>query len=147
MSRIGRIIFYGVVALILLATFVIIFGVEGTKQIQTQKDSNGVNIGMTLMYILLGMGVLGMLAIAVKGMIDKPKSAIRTALGLGVMLLMFLIGYLIDGGTTPDKWREFGIESSGTSKAVGGALIMMYLTLFGGLLLAVFGPFLKYLRK
>lgn len=147
MSKTAKIIFYGVVIALLLLTFVFIFGIENTKVIEQTKNSTGVNIGLGLTYVLAGLGVLGMLAIAVKGMIDRPKSAIKVGIGVGVALVIYLIGYLIDGGTTTEAWKEFGVETSSSSKRIGASLIMMYISLIGGLLLIIFGPFLRLIKK
>jgi hypothetical protein len=147
MSRIGKIIFYGVVILLLAISFIILFGVENAKEIEMTKESNGVSMGLTLAYILAGAGILGMLAIAVKGMVNKPKSAVKVGIGVAIMVVLFLVGYVIDAGTTSDAWKEFGVTTSTSSKMIGGALIMMYIGLFGGLLLVMFGPLLRLIKK
>lgn len=147
MSKIGKIIFYAVVIGLLLLTFIFIFGIENTKQIEQTKNSIGVNIGLYLTYILAGLGILGIGAIAVKGMIDKPKSAIKVGVGIGVAIVIYLVGYVLDAGTTTDAWKEFGVETSSSSKRIGASLIMMYIGLFGGLLLIIFGPFLRLIKK
>ena len=147
MSRIGKIIFYGVVILLLAISFIILFGVEKSKQIQITKESNGVSMGLGLAYVLSGIGILGMLAIAVKGMMNKPKAALKTGIGLAIIIVLFVIGYLIDSGTTTDAWKEFGVTTSSSSKMIGGSLIMMYIGLFGGLLLVIFGPLLRLIKK
>lgn len=147
MSKIGKIIFYGIVIALLLLTFIFIFGIENTKAIQQTKNSTGVNIGLYLSYALAGLGVLGIAAIAIKGMIDKPKSAIKVGIGLAVALVIYAIGYMIDAGTTNDVWAKFGVETSSSSKKIGASLIMMYISLIGGLLLIIFGPFLRLIKK
>lgn len=147
MSRIGKMIFYGVVVLLLAISFIILFGVENSKEIQITKESNGVSMGLGLAYILSAIGVLGILAIAIKGMVNKPKSAVKTGIGLAIIVVLFIIGYAIDGGTTTDAWKEFGVTTSASSKMIGGALIMMYIGLFGGLLLVIFGPLLRLIKK
>jgi len=147
MSKIGKIIFYGIVILLLLATFITIFGIEDTKIIEKTKKSAGVNLGMGLAYVLSGIGVLGMLVIAIKGMIDKPKSAIKTAIGAGLILVLFLIGYMIDSGATPANWQAFGVKTASNSKFIGGSLIMMYIGLFAGVLVIIFGPFIRLIKK
>jgi hypothetical protein len=147
MSKIGKMIFFGIVILLLLATFVIIFGIEDSKTIETTKKSAGVSLGMGLAYVLSGIGVIGMAVIAIKGMMDKPKSAVRTAIGAGLILVLFLIGYLIDGGATPANWQEFGVKTASRSKFIGGSLIMMYIGLIVGVLIIIFGPFLRLIKK
>ena len=111
------------------------------------KESNGVSMGLTLAYILAGAGILGMVAIAVKGMVNKPKSAVKVGIGVAIIVVLFLVGYVIDAGTTSDAWKEFGVTTSTSSKMIGGALIMMYIGLFGGLLLVMFGPLLRLIKK
>jgi|GEM_PF-1358032 len=147
MTKNGRLIYYLIVAALTLFVLVYIFGVENIKEIELSKNSVGVSIGMVITYILLGVGLIGVLANSAKGMINNPQSGIRSLIGVGIILVLFLIGYLLDGGGMRAGWEKFGVDSNGVSKAVGGSLIMMYIILFGAILLAVFGPFLRLLRK
>jgi len=147
MTKNGRLIYYLIIAALTLFVLVYIFGIENIKEIELAKNSVGVSIGMVLTYILLGLGLIGVLANSIKGMVNNPQSGVRSLIGVGIIAVLFLIGYLIDGGGMKAGWEKFGIDSNGVSKAVGGALIMMYIILFGAVLIAVFGPFLRLLRK
>jgi hypothetical protein len=147
MTKNGRLIYYLIIAALTLFVLVYIFGIENIKEIELAKNSVGVSIGMVLTYILLGLGLIGVLANSIKGMVNNPQSGVRSLIGVGIIAVLFLIGYLIDGGGMKAGWEKFGIDSNGVSKAVGGALIMMYIILFGAVLIAVFGPFLRLFRK
>lgn len=147
MTKNGRLIYYLVIAALTLFVLVYIFAIENIKEIELSKNSVGVSIGMILTYILFGIGLIAVLANSIKGMINNPKSGLRSLIGVGIILVLFGIGYLLDAGGIRAGWEKFGVDSNGISKAVGGSLIMMYIILFGAILLAVFGPFLRYLRK
>ena len=147
MNKQFRTIYYVVIGVLTLIVLAIIFGVEDIKKIEVNKTSLGVNLGLVLMYIMIIIAFVGVIAIAVKGLINNPKNAKKSFIGLGVILLLFIIGYVLDGGGTKPGWEQFGVASNGTSKAVGGSLIMMYLMLIISVVVAVGGPFLHLLNK
>ncbi len=147
MSKQARNIYYIVVGALVLIILGIIFGKENLKDIQTFNKSIGVNLGLILMYLMLGISTIGALALAIKGLVNYPKNAIRSIIGVGSILLLFIIGYLLDGGVIKVGWDKFGILSNGVSKAVGGSLIMMYLMILLAIIVAIGGPFLHLLRK
>ena len=64
----------------------------------------------------------------------NPKSLIQTGIGLGSILVLFLVAWLISGNEVYSSYAEFGVDES-LSKFIGGMLNLVYI-LAG---LAVFG--------
>ncbi len=147
MSKQFRTIYYVVIGVLTLIVLTIIFGVENVKKIQVDKSSIGVNFGLIFSYILMIVAFIGIFAIAIKGLINNPKNIKKTLIGFSVLLVLFIIGYIIDGGGTKPSWEKFGVVSNGISKSVGGALIMSYLMILISILVAIGGPFLHLLTK
>lgn len=64
----------------------------------------------------------------------NPKSLIQTGIGLGSILVLFLVAWLISSNEVYSSYLEFGVDES-LSKFIGGMLNLVYI-LAG---LAVFG--------
>lgn len=64
----------------------------------------------------------------------NPKSLIQTGIGLGSILVLFLVAWLISSNEVYSSYPEFGVDES-LSKFIGGMLNLVYI-LAG---LAVFG--------
>ena len=56
----------------------------------------------------------------------NPKSLIGTGIGLGSILVLFLIAWLISGSEVYSSYSEFGVDAS-LSKFIGGMLILVYM--------------------
>ena len=64
----------------------------------------------------------------------NPKSLIQIGIGLGSILVLFLVAWLISSNEVYSSYAEFGVDES-LSKFIGGMLNLVYI-LAG---LAVFG--------
>ncbi|MFL3000947.1 MAG: hypothetical protein ACJZ0Y_02125 [Cytophagales bacterium] len=56
----------------------------------------------------------------------NPKSLVGTGIGLGSILVLFLIAWLISGSEVYSSYSEFGVDAS-LSKFIGGMLILVYM--------------------
>ncbi|MDG2342569.1 MAG: hypothetical protein P8L24_05865 [Cytophagales bacterium] len=56
----------------------------------------------------------------------NPKSLVDTGIGLGSILVLFLIAWLISGSEVYSSYSEFGVDAS-LSKFIGGMLILVYM--------------------
>ena len=82
-----------------------------------------------ILYFGYGMVMVGaVLAIGVPLWIasKNPKSLIGTGIGLGSILVLFLIAWLISGSEVYSSYSEFGVDAS-LSKFIGGMLILVYM--------------------
>ena len=55
----------------------------------------------------------------------NPKSLITSGIGLGSILVLFLIAWLISGNEVNASYAEFGVDES-LSKFIGGMLNLVY---------------------
>ena len=56
----------------------------------------------------------------------NPKSLVGTGMGLGSILVLFLIAWLLSGSEVYSSYIEFGVDAS-LSKFIGGMLILVYM--------------------
>lgn len=109
-------------------------------------SENVVEFGLYLTYILLGVAILAVLVLWVINAIDNPKTLVKTGIGLGVLVVVFAIGWAL---STYDhvsvKAAEDGLTASGV-KNVGGVLTMMYLLLFGAIVGIVITEISKFFK-
>lgn len=103
--------------------------------------------GLILMYVLMGLSMLVALGLAVKGMIDKPKSAVMTLIGLGVLGVVVLIGYLMDDHAVKPGYADFGIDTPAMSGLVGGSLIATWIIMGLAILLTIYAAVLDFIKK
>ncbi|MCH8231551.1 MAG: hypothetical protein IIB82_02725 [Bacteroidetes bacterium] len=92
-----------------------------------------VHIGLIFTYILLTVGVLAAIIMPLfQAITTDPKSLLKSAMGLGVIVVIYFIGYALAGDEVTAKYSEFGVDAS-ISKMVGGILNTMYILMFGAL--------------
>ena len=60
---------------------------------------------------------------------DNPSSLVKSGIGVGGLLVVYLISWAMSGNEVLQSYTEFGIDA-GLSKFVGGVLTMMYLLAF-----------------
>ena len=106
-----------------------------------------VGLGMTLMYIMLVVTLLASIALAIKGLIQKPKSAIMFLVGLGILGVLIIIGYISDSSVLNPKWAEFGVDSVTYSRLIGGSIIATYIILVGAVALTFFASIRDFIKR
>ena len=105
-----------------------------------------VEIGLKLTYVLLVIGVLAALVMPlVQAVMSDPKSLIKSLIGLGIIGVVYLIGYAMAGSEVTAHYTEFGIDS-GISKMVGGLLNTMYLLMIVAIVGIIFTEVSKVTR-
>ena len=87
------------------------------------------NLGLMITYALIGIAVISVIVLPLIKAIDNPKTLVGTAIGLGVLLVLFGISYAISGNEVLPRYISQNV-GPGISKFVGGLLTTMYL-LFG----------------
>ncbi|WP_421890431.1 hypothetical protein [Marinoscillum sp.] len=84
-----------------------------------------IDVGLYASYILIVLCALAAIIIPLAQSIGDPQSLIKSGIGLGALVVVFLIGYIIAGSDTGSA----DITES-TSKLVGGGIISMYIFFF-----------------
>ncbi len=105
-----------------------------------------VQIGLILTYILLAVGVLAAIIMPLfQAITTDPRSLLKSAMGLGFIVVIYFIGYALSGNEVTAKYTEFGVDAS-ISKMVGGILNTMYILMFGALAGIIFTEVHKVTR-
>jgi hypothetical protein len=107
---IGRIAMWVIGALGILFTLLIFTG-----------SDFGISAGLWVAYLAVGLATLATLGFALMG-VDK-----KTLIGIGGVVALTAIAYLISDGSTRPGWNV----SEGTSKWIGAGLIITYLAVIG----------------
>ncbi len=84
-----------------------------------------VNLSLWIAYILIVIGVVSAVLLPIINSLSEPKSLIKPLLALVGVGVLYLICWAMAGESLNAKALALGVTPS-TSKAVGGALIAMY---------------------
>lgn len=105
-----------------------------------------VEIGLKLTYALLAIGVVAAIIMPLyQAVTSNPKSLVRASIGVGFLLIVYLIGYSISSDEVTPIYTEFGVDA-GTSQIVGGLLIAMYLLMIVAIVGILFTEVSKLLK-
>lgn len=98
-----------------------------------------IDIGLFASYLLIIVCALAAVVLPLAQALGDPQSLIKSGIGVGVVLVIFLVSYLIADPNTP------GV-STGISKTVGGGIITTYIFIFaaiGGIIYTEFSKMIK----
>lgn len=79
-----------------------------------------VDLGLIISYVLIVLCALAAIVIPLIQSFSDPKSLVKSGIGLGVVLVVFLIGYLLADG-------ESDVTTESTARLVGAGIISMYI--------------------
>jgi len=82
--------------------------------------------GLYISYLLFGIALLAAIILPLIKAFDEPKQLVRAGIGVGGLLVVFLISWAIAGNEVTTMYTEKDV-GEGLSKLVGGVLTMMYL--------------------
>ena len=102
-----------------------------TMGIEVSDEGECLNCGIEgtfigLSYLLLGIAILAVLAGTVMTTISNPKKLIGSAIGIGAMIMIFVISYVL---ASDEVLRTYGDITASTSKMVGAGLFTFYILL------------------
>ena len=100
-------------------------------------ESGLINIALMVTYALIGIAVVSVIVLPLIKAIDDPNTLIGTAIGLGVLLVVFGIAYALSGDEVLPRYVTQGV-GPGISKFVGGLLTTMYFFLGAAIVGIVF---------
>ena|SRR5688572_15979903 len=106
---------------------------------------DSIDIGLILMYLMIGVAILVAIILPVVSLFNNPKSLIRIGIGLVAFLLIFFLVYSISDSTLTTKWTSMG-ETRSSVKLIGAGLWMLYIFLFGSILAMVFSEVNKLFK-
>lgn len=106
-----------------------------------------VSSGLILMYTLILVSLLTTIVLAVKGMVDKPKSAMMTVSGLVVMGVLVAIGYFMDDHSIKSTYVQYGVETEKMSGLIGGSLIATWIILGAAVAITLVASVMDFVKK
>lgn len=83
------------------------------------------DIGLYASYILVIVAALAALVLPLISSFNNPKALAKGALGIGVLLVVFFVGYLLAGNEVTKVYTQHGVDAN-ASKLIGGILITTY---------------------
>ena len=141
MDKLSKNIFYGV-TIGFSVVFTIWIYLAGKTTVGTP-----ISYGLILMYILIVLSIGVALALAVKGLMNKPKSAIMFIVGFGALLVLGIIGYLMDNHVVNDNYRKYGVDTESYSGIIGGSLIATWIIFGASILITVYASFSDFFKR
>lgn len=85
------------------------------------------DISIYVAYLLIIVAALAALVLPLVNSFNDPKQLVKGLIGIGILLLTFIIGYLISGDEITGTYIKNGVDTSNASKLIGGSLIAMYM--------------------
>ena len=79
-------------------------------------------------YGLIGVAALSAILLPLIGALSDPKSLAMSGIGVGALLVVYFLGYMLSGDEVTAIYSQFGVDAR-MSQTIGGAVIMMYLML------------------
>jgi hypothetical protein len=86
------------------------------------------DLGFYLFYVLLLIAVAAMVIFPILHMLREPSTLLRSAIGIGVVVVLFVVSYALADSEVTMKAAAVGV-TEGSSKLIGAGLIMFYITL------------------
>ncbi len=124
-NLIGRIAQWAIMGLGVLFTIMIFAGSDA-----------GIDGGLWITYIALGIAAIATLGFSLQGLTKK------SLIGLGAFLALFVVAYVLDGGTVRPGWNV----TESTSKWIGAGLILMYIALIGAICMIIYGEITRMFK-
>ncbi|GAB1446944.1 MAG: hypothetical protein KF860_16780 [Cyclobacteriaceae bacterium] len=104
-----------------------------------------VDIGLYLGYGLLLVGLAAAIILPLVSALKAPKELLKSAMGVGALLVLFLIAYGLSGAEVTAKYTSLGVGES-SSKLIGAGLTMFYFVFIIALLGIVVSEINKALK-
>ena len=98
--------------------------------------------GLYLGYLLFFLAVVALVVLPVMNALKEPKEMVKSAGGIGILVAVFLISYVLSGDEVTLKAASLGV-TAGSSKMIGAGLIMLYIIF----IISVIGLFYSFLNK
>lgn len=101
-----------------------------------------VNFGIPFTYLLLIVATLGAIVAPVLEMLQKPASIKGAGIGLGALVVVFAIGYVLGDTSNPSKL----VVSEGTAKLIDTGLYAFYILALVSVVATVYSEVSKLIK-
>ncbi|MCG8389665.1 MAG: hypothetical protein MJA30_29200 [Cytophagales bacterium] len=106
---------------------------------------NFVDIGLWVAYILILVAIVSAVVLPIINSLGDPKSLVKPLIAIAVIGVLYVVSWALAGDALNAKAVALGV-SAGVSKAVGGALITMYILFIVAIVGIVFSEINKALK-
>jgi len=79
------------------------------------------------------------------GAVRSPSSLAKSGLGVGALVVLFIVSYALSGSEVTAKYTALGV-GSGSSKMIGAGLIMFYIIFLMAAIGMIFSEINKALK-
>jgi hypothetical protein len=96
-------------------------------------------------YVLFIVSVIAAVVLPIVKSLDNPQTMIKSGIGIGALLVVFLLSVLFSSGEVSAVAAKFDLGATG-SRLVGAAIIMVYLLgigAIGGIIYTEFNKIFK----
>jgi len=103
------------------------------------------DFGLYAFYVLLAVAVLAAIVFPIINGIKSPKSLKGSLIGLGALLVIFVISYAISDSAVKAKHVSLGVDET-EMKLIGAGLVMFYITLFLSIIGLIYSEISKAIK-
>jgi hypothetical protein len=104
-----------------------------------------IDIGIYISYVLLFLAVVAMVVLPLMNAIKAPGDMAKSGMGVGALLVLFIIAYLISGSEVTMAQQAAGVTESG-SKLIGAGLTMFYFVFVIAIVSMIYSEISKALK-
>lgn len=127
-------ILLGVVAI--AASVAIVYFAAKYNPTAPEATSSILGFSLYAVYSIMAIAFVAMVGFAIWGVLSNFKDSKPALIGMGVLLAVLLVGYLLSASTNSVIEQKF-VVSPGLSKLIGGGLLSTYIFGAGAVLAAV----------
>ncbi len=134
-------------ALLSIVSALMYSGVEGDLDKYNPAALDATSFGLVSCYVLgIACAILALFLPLINSLMTDPKKLIGPLAGIGILAVIYFIGYgMADSAVTPKQLETFG-TTAGISQGVGGSLIAMYILFFMTVAAAIFSAVWKMIK-
>lgn len=104
-----------------------------------------IDIGLYITYIFFLVALGAAIVLPLLHALKHPKELGKSALGIGVLVVIFVVSYSISGSEVSVKAASLGV-GEGSSKLIGAGLILFYIVFIVSMLGIVYSEINKALK-
>ncbi len=109
---------------------------------------NLINIGIIILYILIGAAIGSILYFVVKSLIVNFRNSVSSLIGIGLLVFIFLLSFIISkSGDISIEFFEKNETNPALSKLLGSELIMLYIILCIAFIAIIYSHVSDFLKK
>lgn len=139
-QKVNQIVMFAFMAIGLIL-MIMTMGIETSEDGCLNCGAEGLFIGFA--YVLLVIALVAALAGTAMTAISNPGKMKGTAIGIGAMVLIFVISYMVASG---EVLKSYGEVTESTSRLVGMGLISFYILLVLAVLSIVYASVSRLLK-